>query len=284
MGGNKTGPAGGVAGEVCWRPGVVVVMLLLVLLPWLLAGCAVPGKMAGKEPFRVDRVTVRIEPTLGASQAFADRLRGAVLEASAFWNTTGSAKRVALMVRRYHIQRAGRVLVHGDGSLAEARAVVIDAATGRVDATVMVRGVVPHAIGATGNGRSVNRDVEESGIAAALAMDLMVKLRGPAAIEVLQRRAATARARVPDTVDGPSSWRPRLADIAARRTAGVIKTPTSFGTNHGVESRPAAWDRGGEMRCLALLDRALSGDASVVALAPHCRVLGYRLPGGRAPR
>ena len=244
-------------------------MMMLVMAASLLAGCAVPGKMAGKEPFRVDQVTVRIGPTLGASPAFPDRLRAAVLEASAFWNTTGSAKRVALTVRRYHIQRAGRVLVHGDGSLAEASAVVIDAATGRVDAIVGVRGAVPHAIGATGGGWSVNRDVEESGIAAALAMDLMVKLRGSAAIEVLQRRmakldAAKTGTTAPDTVDGPSSWRSPTTSLAAR---------------DGRWPR-AAWDRGGEMRCLAALDRALSGDRSVTALPPHCPRLGYRLPGG----
>lgn len=235
----------------------------------LVLGCATPGKMAGKEPFHVDRVTVRMAPALNVSPAFSDRLRAAVLEASAFWNTTGSAKHVALTVRRYHIQRAGRVLVHGDGSLAEASAVVTDMATGRVDATVMVLGAVPHAIGATGDGWSVNRDVEESGVAAALAMDLMVKLRGPAAIKVLQRRMATESATkvggpAPDAVDGPSSWSEREKSLAARNR----------------QAPRAAWDLGGEMRCLEALDRLLSGDASVTALPPHCHLLGYRLPGG----
>jgi len=233
----------------------------------LVLGCAVPGKMAGKEPFRVDRVTVSMTPLLGASPAFAERLENAVLEASALWNTTGAAKRVSLTVRRYHIQRPGRVLVHGDGSLTEASAVVIDMATGRLDATVLVRGVVPRAVGVKGGGWSVNRDVEESGIAASLAMDLMVKLRGSAALEVLQRRQATAGTPTPapDAVDGPSSWRSPAKTTAARGGKGA---------------RAAVWDRGGEMRCLEALDRALSGDASVTALPPHCRLLGYRLPGG----
>lgn len=235
-----------------------------VLLTHLVSCAAAPGKMAGKEPFRVDRVTVSMTPLLGTSLAFADRLRAAILEASAFWNTTGAPKRVALTVRRYHIQRAGRVLVHGDGSLAEASAVVIDVKTGRVDATVLVRGIVPHAVGARGGDWSVNRDVEESGIAAALAMDLMVKLRGPAAIEVMQRRVAKAGETAPDTVDGPLSRKPSAKTLAAR------------------SGRPprATWDRGGEMRCLAALDRVLSGDRSITALPPHCRLLGYRLPGG----
>ncbi len=220
----------------------------------VLSGCAVaPGEMAGKEPFRLDVVTVRMPPDLGATTAFPDRLRSAILEASALWDEDGADKRVALTISRYQIQRPGRILVHSDGSLAEGRAVVIDQATGRTEAAVQVIGAVPHAIGARGAGWTVNRDVEESGIASALARDLMMKLRGPAALEVSRRRPDAPRAPTPDRVDKPAAWTDR-------------------------EMPRAEWDHGSEMACLLILDRRLSGDPSITALPPHCLVLGYRMP------
>lgn len=238
-----------------FRPGGRKRAIVAALVAAILSGCAAPGKMAGREPFHIDVVTVRMAPDLGTTTAFAERLQSAVLEASTLWGERGAAKRVVLSIKRYHIQRPGRVLVHGDGSLAEGWAVVIDRATGRTEAAVEVLGVVPHAIGARGVGWTVNRDVEESGMASALAKDLLLKLRGPAALEILERRVTEARRRLPDRADAPAVW----------------KDPSPPRSD---------WDLGGEMGCLAALDRRLSGDRSVTALPPDCRVLGYRLPGG----
>ena len=220
----------------------------------LLAGCAAPGEMAGREPFRINEVTVRLAPGLASTPAFSARLKSAILESAALWNVTGSTKRVVLTVKRYHIYRPGRVLLHGDGSLADGTVLVIDQVTGREEAVVDVVGAVPHTVGATGREWSVNQQVEESGIAAALAEDLMLKLRGPAAIETREKRPLAQRPRSQDPVDGPP--------------AGSNPAPVH-----------SAWDHGGEMACLLALDKALSSARSGTSLPLYCRTMGYRLPG-----
>ena len=220
----------------------------------LLVGCAAPGEMAGREPFRISEVTVRLAPGLAATPAFPDRLRSAILEAAASWNETGAAKRVVLSVARYHIYRPGRVLVHGHGSLANGTALVIDRETGREEAVVEVAGMVRHRIGATGRAWSVNQAVEESGIADALAEALMLKLRGAKAIEIRAQGPPAERRRAHDPVDGPPAG-------ANRSTARAL------------------WDHGGEMACLTALGAALSSAGTGAALPLYCRALGYRLPG-----
>jgi hypothetical protein len=231
------------------RSVIVVVMALLTLV-----GCVAPGEMAGREPFHIRQVTVRLAPGLGATSAFPERLKSAILEAAALWHEAGKAKHAVLTVSRYQIYRPGRVLVHGAGSIAVGRALVLDQETGRTEAVVEVLGAIPHAVGATGRGGSVNRSVEEAGMAAALAENLMLKLRGPAAIKTRERRALTQPSRTWDPVDGKPPVK-ALPD-------GLVK-----------------WDHGGEMACLTALDVALSSAGRRATLPSYCRVMGYRLPG-----
>ncbi|MDA1309287.1 MAG: hypothetical protein O2985_06745, partial [Proteobacteria bacterium] len=91
--------------------------LAVAALALALAGCAAPGEMAGREPFHIVDVTVRLAPGLKPTSAFAEHLKTSVLETAALWGEKGRAKRVVLTVTGYWIYRPGRILVHGDGSL-----------------------------------------------------------------------------------------------------------------------------------------------------------------------
>lgn len=198
-------------------------------------------------------MTVRLAPNLGATPVFRERLKYAVLESAAAWGEAGAPKRVVLTVTGYQIYRPGRVLVHDAGSIATGRALVLDQATGRSEAVVEVSGAVRHTIGATGRSWGVDRSVEEAGIAASLAQNLMAKLRGPAAIKARERKPSTRRAGSFDRIDSPI---PRQ-----------VKTDTQ-----------AHWDHRGEMTCLAILDEVLANARAAAPMPPYCRVLGYRLP------
>lgn len=220
---------------------------------FLFVGCAVPGQMSGREPYKITDVTVRLTPGLGATPAFSSRLKSAMLETAALWSMKGRDKRVVLSISRYRIYRPGRVLMHDDGSLANGNALVVDKVTGQTDAVVEVIGEVRHTVGATGRSWAVNTKIEESGIATALAEDLMLKLRGAAASRTRESVPSAERLRPRDPVDGP---------VNARLPA----TPQ------------AKWDHGGEMTCLAALNEALSSEWTGRRMPPHCRAMGYRLP------
>lgn len=229
---------------------------LLLLLA--LTGCAETGLMAGREPYWISEVSVRVPPNIGASPGFADRLRATMLDAAWRWSNKGAKKRLRLTVSRYQLFRTGRVMVHESGSFADARALLVDDKTGREEALVEITGVVRHPVGVAGRWIGLNQPVEEAGIAAAMADDLMRQLHGRDYEKAMASRPVSERRPAYDPIDGP----PVKHQGAASDDTGR-----------------AAWDHASEMACLDALERALVEPAANDRLPAHCRVLGYRLPG-----
>jgi hypothetical protein len=96
--------------------------------------------------------------------------------------------------------------------------------------------------------------LKDEAMAAALADNLMLKLRGPAAIRIQEQKRLSERPRSWDPVDG----RP-----AAKAPPGA----------------PVKWDHRGEMACLSALDKALSSTGPSSTMPAYCRAMGYRSPG-----